>query len=86
MPACGPDDVDASVRLRSRLRDDPRGHLGILAQEECFFQLAAVTGRCARRKERIWRTARGILSLGSFQGKRLTSDFGASITDSMATA
>ena len=36
-------------------------------------------------KERTWRTAIGIRSLGSFQGKRLTSDFGASITDSMAT-
>jgi hypothetical protein len=30
-------------------------------------------GRCARRKERIWRTARGIRSLGSFHGNMLTS-------------
>src|SRR5438132_8924711 len=37
-------------------------------------------------KELIWRTARGIRSLGSFQGKMLTSAFGASIAHSMATA
>src|SRR4026207_2249121 len=46
----------------------------------------ARTGRWARRKERIWRTARGIRSLGSFQGNMLTSAFGASIAASMATA
>ena len=40
---------------------------------------------CALRKEWICRTASGIRSLGSFQGKMLTSDFGASITHSMAT-
>src|SRR2546428_12535564 len=34
----------------------------------------------------IWRTARGIRSLDSFQGKMLTSAFGASIAHSMATA
>src|SRR5712691_5889520 len=44
----------------------------------------AITGRCARRNERTWRTATGILSFGSLKGKRLTSDFGASITDSIA--
>src|SRR6266849_376372 len=43
-------------------------------------------GRCALRKEWIWRTARGIRSLGSFQGNMLTSAFGASIAHSMATA
>src|SRR5258708_27766555 len=43
-------------------------------------------GRCALRKEWIWRTARGIRSLGSFQGNMLTSAFGASIAASMATA
>src|SRR6266576_3315433 len=43
-------------------------------------------GLCARRKERIWRTARGIRSLGSFHGNMLTSAFGASIAASMATA
>src|SRR5207247_863360 len=47
---------------------------------------AAVTGRCARRKEWIWRIARGIRSLGSFHGNMLTSAFGASIAASMATA
>src|SRR5216117_140493 len=46
----------------------------------------AEAGRCARRKERIWRTARGIRSLGSFHGNMLTSAFGASIAASMATA
>src|SRR5437879_10735727 len=46
----------------------------------------AEAGRCARRKERIWRTASGIRSFGSFHGNMLTSAFGASIADSMATA
>src|SRR5439155_11485874 len=45
-----------------------------------------VAGRCARRNERIWRTAKGIRSLGSFHGYMLTSDFGASIAASIATA
>jgi hypothetical protein len=35
-------------------------------------------------KERIWRTANGIRSLGSFQGNILTSAFGASIAASNA--
>src|SRR5712671_3350101 len=48
--------------------------------------LYAEAGRWARRKERIWRTASGIRSLGSFHGKMLTSAFGASIAHSMATA
>src|SRR5439155_1079644 len=46
----------------------------------------AEAGRCARRKERIWRTASGIRSLGSFHGNMLTSAFGASIAASMAMA
>ena len=46
----------------------------------------AEAGRCALRKERIWRTARGIRSVGSFHGNILTSDFGASMAASMATA
>src|SRR5436190_2526678 len=54
------------------------GHLFDAAYEE--------TGRCARRNERIWRTARGIRSFGSFHGNMLTSAFGASIAASMATA
>ena len=54
--------------------------------ERMPIAIYAVTGRCARKNERVWRTASGILSLGSFHGNRLTSDFGASITDSMATA
>ena len=36
-------------------------------------------------KDRIWRTARGIRSFGSFHGYMLTSAFGASIAASMAT-
>src|SRR6202521_257626 len=44
----------------------------------------AETGQCARRKEPIWRTARGIRSLGSFHGNMLTSAFGASIVASIA--
>src|SRR4029434_2831839 len=47
---------------------------------------AVQAGRCALRKEWIWRTAKGIRSLGSFQGNMLTSAFGASIAVSMATA
>src|SRR2546422_7649318 len=45
----------------------------------------AVSGRCAFRNEWIWRTARGIRSLGSFHGYMLTSAFGASIAHSIAT-
>src|ERR1700681_583498 len=51
-----------------------------------YTALLTEAGRCARRKERIWRTARGIRSLGSFHGKMLTSAFGASIAASIATA
>ena len=47
---------------------------------------AYAAGRCARRKERIWRTASGIRSFGSFHGNMLTSAFGASIALSIATA
>jgi hypothetical protein len=36
--------------------------------------------------ERICRTASGIRSFGCFHGKILTSDFGASMTVSIATA
>src|SRR5262249_30651031 len=46
----------------------------------------AEAGRCARRKERICRTASGIRSFGSFHGNMLTSAFGASIAASIATA
>ena len=46
----------------------------------------AAAGRCARRKERICRTASGIRSFGSFHGNMLTSAFGASIAASIATA
>src|ERR1051326_943208 len=45
----------------------------------------ALSGRCAFRNEWIWRMARGIRSLGSFQGYMLTSAFGASIAHSIAT-
>jgi hypothetical protein len=47
---------------------------------------AYAAGRCARRKEWIWRTASGIRSFGSFQGNMLTSALGASIAASIATA
>src|SRR5581483_2109083 len=50
------------------------------------YRQRAYVVRCARRKERIWRTARGMRSLGSFHGKMLTSALGASIAVSMATA
>ena len=43
-------------------------------------------GRCARRNDRICRTASGMRSFGSFHGNMLTSAFGASIADSIATA
>ena len=46
----------------------------------------ATVGRCARRNDRIWRTASGTLSFGSFHGNKLTSAFGASIALSIATA
>ena len=46
----------------------------------------AAAGRCARRKERICRTASGIRSFGSFHGNMLTSAFGARIAASIATA
>ena len=49
-------------------------------------RLYAAAGRCARRKERICRTASGIRSFGSFHGNMLTSAFGASIAASIATA
>ena len=52
----------------------------------CYSPAPSYVGRCARRKERIWRTASGILSLGSFHGKMLTSAFGASNAASIATA
>src|SRR5207237_1486691 len=55
-------------------------------KEGSFFRDYAEAGRCPRRKERIWRTAIGIRSLGSFHGYMLTSAFGASIAHSMATA
>src|SRR5438132_1079464 len=51
-----------------------------------FFRDYAEAGRCARRNERISRTAKGIRSLGSFHGYMLTSAFGASIAASIATA
>jgi hypothetical protein len=49
-------------------------------------RLYAAADRCARRKERICRTASGIRSFGSFHGNMLTSAFGASIAASVATA
>src|SRR5688500_5553425 len=56
------------------------------AADDDRYRVAVVAGRCARRNERIWRTARGTRSLGSFHGNMLTSAFGASIAASMATA
>src|SRR5579864_3471764 len=59
---------------------------GGIAPRPGRMDTAVYAGRCALRKEWIWRTARGIRSLGSFQGNMLTSAFGASIALSMATA
>ena len=50
------------------------------------YELRILAGRCARRKDRIWRTASGTRSFGSFHGNMLTSAFGASIALSIATA
>src|SRR5439155_8381677 len=69
----------AHDRTAETVRSDNR----VLAQ--AILAAASCYGRCARRKERIWRTARGIRSLGSFQGNMLISALGASIADSMAT-
>ena len=63
-------------RSVSSLSEDLANHRGLQAE----------VGRCARRKERICRTASGIRSLGSFHGNMLTSAFGANIAVSMATA
>ena len=65
----------------------PRGrHNGRPLRRQILRCTRSDAGRCALRKEWIWRTARGIRSLGSFQGNMLTSAFGASIALSMATA
>src|SRR5581483_1472116 len=48
-------------------------------------QAVATVVRCARRNDRICRTASGMRSFGSFHGNMLTSAFGASIADSIAT-
>ena len=61
-------------------------HNKAIAPNDVYYGVYAWAGRCARRKDRIWRTANGIRSLGSFQGNMLTSAFGASIAASMATA
>src|SRR6185295_13006432 len=45
----------------------------------------AEVARWALRNDRIWRTASGIRSLGSFHGYMLTSAFGASMAHSIAT-
>src|SRR3984893_9394638 len=50
------------------------------------LRLGVYAGRCAFKNDRIWRTARGIRSLGSFHGNMLTSAFGAIIAASIATA
>src|SRR5262249_46277708 len=68
--------------FRERKKEPQEAHVFIVLLVVASFY----AGRCALRKERIWRTARGIRSLGSFHGKRLTSALGASIAHSMATA
>ena len=45
---------------------------------------APQAGRFALRNVRTCRTASGIFSFVSFHGKKVSSDFGASIADSMA--
>ena len=42
--------------------------------------------RCAFKNDRTCRTATGTRSFGSFQGNIVTSEFGANITVSIATA
>src|ERR1043166_7084189 len=74
------DDVSERVRALRALR------LLHPAARQAACDTVALTGRCARRNERIWRTASGTRSFGSFQGKKLTSAFGASIAHSIATA
>ena len=76
VPTPGSDAVYAAVKLHRM------GTAGLAAKA----RVLGLTGRCARRKERIWRTASGIRSFGSFHGNMLTSDLGASIAASMATA
>jgi hypothetical protein len=77
--ACCVKDVDARVIWREDAL--------LPGHDELFGPTAyADAGRCAFRKEWIWRTASGIRSLGSFHGNMLTSAFGASIAASMATA
>lgn len=56
------------------------------SREPQVASYASVSGRCARRNERMWRTATGIRSGGCFHGKRLTWAFGARSADSMAAA
>src|SRR5262249_17829333 len=68
--------------FRERKKEPQEAHVFIVLLVVASFY----AGRCALRKERIWRTARGIRSFGCFQGKMLTSAFGASIAHSMATA
>jgi hypothetical protein len=74
-----------SCSLRSMAIAREAGHAQPLTLHPCYA-LYADAGRCARRKDRIWRTANGIRSLGSFHGNMLASAFGASIAVSMATA
>src|SRR5262249_58219307 len=67
-------------RTSAAARDHP------VAARAAAIGTDVATGRCARRNERICRTASGMRSLGSFHGNMLTSAFGASIAASMATS
>src|SRR4029079_4725890 len=58
--------------------------LATLARRDLRGYAVAVVVRCARRNDRICRTASGIRSFGSFHGNMLTSAFGASIAASIA--
>jgi hypothetical protein len=74
------------VRFSSKSGHRPLHSITTLARRPEAIGTDAAAGRCARRKERICRTASGIRSFGSFHGNMLTSAFGASIAVSIATA
>src|SRR5262245_63318084 len=77
------------TEARSAVKKKRTGGRSATKPRRGFFRSIRVyedVGRCARRNERMWRTARGIRSFGSFHGNMLTSAFGASIAASMATA
>ena len=67
---------DLDVWMLARTDDAPSERHGFSSRDQA--------GRFALRNVRTCRTARGIFSFVSFHGKKVSSDFGASIADSMA--